>query len=276
LEVVEVPGSHSRLLDEPNVRTLAEKISERLDAVQPHPQVGELSLGSRQIHVWHARLDRSEAELEAFRASLSPEEKSRAGRFLDPIHQNRFSAGRGILRYLLGRYLKMDPREIEFGYGGQGKPYLVGISPPLTLQFNLSHAHESALYAFVLDHLIGIDLERIDRSIQVDTIAAHFFAPGEVRRLNSLPDEEKLEAFIKCWTRKEAFIKAVGDGLAYPLDRFEVSFEPGEPARILRVEGKPGEEQRWWVHAWQPEPGFTAALVVSGQGWEISFMEYEA
>lgn len=226
----------------------------------PAPERDPPSLSDCVVHIWAASLDRAPAELEALRALLSEDELERARRFRFETHAHRFVAGRGILRSLIGAYVQQAPADLRFRYDA-GKPSLA-TQPPTPLHFNLAHA--DGLVAYALSHAspIGIDIERVAPLPDATDIAASYFAPGEISRLASAPDTA--DAFYRCWTRKEAFVKALGEGLAHPLDRFEVTLDAGEPARLLAVDDDPAEAARWTLHHLDPADGFVGAVAVRG------------
>jgi 4'-phosphopantetheinyl transferase len=216
-----------------------------------------------EVHVVTLDLDQDGADEERFAALLSADERARSQRFRFARDRRRFIVGRGTLRLILGRYLGAQPARLSFRYGPHGKPALEGDS---ALRFNLSHSQGLALYALAMEHEVGVDMERIQPLPDLEDIARSCFAEGEIAALWALPEAQRLHAFFACWTRKEAFIKAIGDGLSFPLDRFDVSLVPGAPARLLRVEGDPGEASRWTLAALHPAPGYAAALAVRMQG----------
>jgi 4'-phosphopantetheinyl transferase len=233
----------------------------------PPPET--LTLAADEVHVWRASLNLTRSQIENLGRTLATDELERAGRFHFPEHRDHFVAARGVLRAVLGRYLGVEPSQLRFCYGPHGKPELaerVGAERP---HFNVSHSHGLALYAVTRDREIGVDLEYIRPDLANEAIAGRFFATGEVTTLRGLPASMKPEGFFNCWTRKEAYIKARGDGLALPLDQFEVSLVPGEPATLLRTAYDPQEAGRWSLQALDPGPGYVAALAVEGQGWQL-------
>ena len=228
------------------------------------------------VQVWRIYLDLPASEIDDMKGVLSAEEKTRAARFVFDKHRARFIAGRASLRRILGRYLGRAPERLEFGYGHRGKPYLKNDPPGNPLRFNLSHSSELALLAVVGSRDIGVDVERV-RAVQYHLkIAGRFFSPGEVAVIRSLPPEVQFEAFFNCWTRKEAYIKALGDGLAYPLDAFEVSLAPGAPAALLSVRDDPEASSKWFLQAMAPARGFVGAVALKGKGYRMTFWEWRA
>ncbi|HLF66950.1 MAG TPA: 4'-phosphopantetheinyl transferase superfamily protein, partial [Gammaproteobacteria bacterium] len=175
----------------------------------------DLTLLPHQVHIWHAALDQPPEIVQHLATFLADDEHARAGRFHFERDRKRFTVGRGVLRLILSRYLKISPAEMQFGYGAQGKPCLADPSGN-GLQFNLSHSHELALYAFTYHRQIGIDVEYLRPMPDLEAIAARFFAAQETETLLNLPTTQQVEGFFNCWTRKESYIKAIGQGLTMP------------------------------------------------------------
>jgi 4'-phosphopantetheinyl transferase len=223
----------------------------------------EFPLAPGRIHVMHADLERAPEELERLYETLADDERERAARFRFEIHRRRFIVARGFLRQALSVYLSTAPQDIRFGYGAKGKPQLV--DDPL--QFNLSHSEEIAVYAFACDMPLGIDVEHIRRLDDLEAIAQRFFSPGEWDAIELMPPEERIDAFFRCWTRKEAYIKATGDGLSYPLDQFEVSVSG--PAEMLSVKNNPAEAAAWSMHDIALPQDYIGALAFRGTGFDI-------
>jgi 4'-phosphopantetheinyl transferase len=219
-----------------------------------------------EVHVWFARLDRTPARLTRMRTILNAEETARADRFYMDVHRNRFIAARALLRDLLAGYLAQPPEAISFAYNEWGKPALAPGFVASDLRFNLSHSQELAMYAFVLERDVGVDLEMIRADVASEKIAENFFSRREVETLRALPREHQAEAFFNCWTRKEAYVKARGQGLSIELDSFDVSLIPGEEAKILR-----GDDCRnWSIASFKPEQGWVAAMATQGSPLKIS------
>ena len=233
------------------------------------PNVFDLPRGV--VHVWRGSLARSQAERDVLWRFLSPDERARAERFHFEVHRHHFIVGRGLLRWLNGRYLSIAPQDIQFRYGAYDKPTLV---TELALQFNVSHSHEGLVIAFCWETAVGVDIEYINRKLDdMDNIARRFFSAAESAAYLSAADSEKPDTFFNCWTRKEAFIKAVGQGLSFPLDEFEVSLLPAEPARLLNVRGSEQEAARWSMKSFDPFPGYRAALIVESQNLDSVFFD---
>jgi len=227
-----------------------------------------------EVHLWRARLDREELEVERLGQTLTPDELARASRFRFPEHRARFTAARGILRDILARYLDCEPRALEFGYRPSGKPFLARGSDA-DLRFNLSHSHDMALYGFASGREIGVDVELARPGRDHMKIAGRFFSPPEIATLQDLPAELRIEAFFRGWTCKEAYLKARGEGLAIPLSSFAVSLIPHEPASLESVRENPGELDRWSLEAFPLAPGYPAAIAVEGRGCRLSFWDWQ-
>ena len=218
-------------------------------------------LAPNDVHVWSLALDAAPPRLDALRRALSPDEVERAERFRFARDRDRFVAARGQLREVLALYLAVAPPAVSFAYGPQGKPMLQQRGG---LRFNLSHAEDEAILAVAKGREVGIDIERIRPEVECEDIAQRFFSPAEVAALLALPATARPPVFFTCWTRKEAFIKALGGGLGIPLTDFEVSLEPAGPARLLRTAWDPAVAGRWRLHTLAAPPGFAAALAVEG------------
>lgn len=165
---------------------------------------------------------------------------------------------------------------MRYSYGAHGFQNLEDGYGDSTIQFNLAHSHELTIYAFSRYGEIGVDLEYISPIPDVKQIAVRFFSPRENAWFQVLPESHVAEAFFNCWTRKEAIIKAIGDGLTLPLDQFDVSLVPGEPARLLVVQGDSEEAGRWWLKALKPAPGYTGALAIQGHGLDVRYWQWSA
>jgi 4'-phosphopantetheinyl transferase len=224
--------------------------------------------------VWRARLDLAASCVERLRGTLSADELQRAARFHFARDRRRFTVARGVLRDILGRYLRVPPSELEFRYSAYGKPALADVADAPWLRFNVSHSHEVALFAVTCGREVGVDIEYLGREIRGEEIAERFFSARERADLSALPAEVKHEAFFNCWTRKEAYIKAHGEGLSLPLDQFDVSLAPGEPAALLATRSDPREALRWSLQALTPGPDYVAALAVEGQGWHFTCRQW--
>jgi len=231
-------------------------------------------LGCDEVHVWRATLDQTPSQIQSFRHNLAADEQARAGRFYFARDREYFIVARGVLRAILGGYLKRAPESISFCYSSHGKPALAGESDGDAIRFNVSHSHGTALYAVTRGREVGIDVERIRFNLAVAEIAERFFSRQEVAMLQTLPTEEQREAFFYCWTRKEAYIKARGEGLSLPLDQIDVSLAPGKPDAVPGTQPDSSEASRWSLQELAPAPGYVAALAVEGHGWRLACWQW--
>jgi len=224
----------------------------------------KLSLAEDEIHVWRASLDLEKEALDRCASVLSQDEKLRASRFLFPRDRDHFVAARGILRELLGKYAAIPPAQLEFKYGGHGKPAVRAESGESQVHFNLSHSRGLAIYAFARNRELGIDLEPIRPEFAGEGIAERYFSTRELGEWRKLTPELRADAFFLCWTRKEAYVKARGEGLRIPLASFSVTLTPGQPEKLHSV-----DSARWRLHSFQPAPDFAAAVVGEGKDWRL-------
>jgi 4'-phosphopantetheinyl transferase len=216
-----------------------------------------------EAHIWIADLDAPEAR--AAPSVLTSDELARAARFHFERDRRRFVAGRALLRRLLGGYLGSAASEITFVYGARGKPSLGGWAAGSALRFNASHTHGVAMFALARDRELGVDIERQPAPDDGEAVARHFFAPNEIARLARVNAAERPASFLRCWTRKEAYIKARGDGLSLPLDSFDVSLEPDAPAALLETRHDDADVHRWsMIDLSRHVPGHIAALAIAG------------
>ncbi len=225
-----------------------------------------MAVGSWQLAVEVRFWSLDPPDLDELSSTLSAEEHDRAARFLDPKHGRRFRAARGQLRRFLAQQTGQAPGELQFAYAAHGKPSL---PEHPELRFNLSHSHEAAVCAVCQGAEVGVDLEWTERRVEHLLVGRRFFSPPEVEKLDATPPEQQREVFFNCWTRKEAYIKALGDGLARPLDSFGVGMLPDEPANLL-WSLYPGELDRWTMFDLQLPSPYRGALVVEGRGWEVA------
>jgi len=228
------------------------------------------NLSGDEIHVWCARLDELISDLPGFVRTLSDSERKRANRFQFDLDRNRFIIRHGLLRMLLSRYLNIELASLAFAYESRGKPIVSapGLRPPF--HFNLSHSNGLALIAATRQAALGVDVERVRFVPEADQIAAKFFSPHEAAMLNAIPAEQKMEAFFHCWTRKEAYLKATGEGIADALPRIEVSLTPAQPARLLRINGDALAASPWQLTGLAPAPGFVGALAIQADSLRLS------
>jgi len=229
-----------------------------------------LDLRPNEVQVWGADLDAFASREGATGGFLSNDERDRASRFHFERDRRRFIAGRHILRLLLSAYLDLEPGNLSFRYSAHGKPELENVRMVSRLAFNVSHSGPVALFAFVRDHKVGVDVEQLRTDIATSEIAEQFFSQSEQASLKELPKNLQHQAFFACWTRKEAFVKAKGEGLSLPLHQFDVSLTPAKPAEILGTRPDTEERHRWSLWSLDLGPGHAAALAVEGVGVDLT------
>jgi 4'-phosphopantetheinyl transferase len=214
-------------------------------------------IGPREVQIWGLWSTASDPVIADFRSILSLEERRRAERFRFEHLKCSYTLSRGGLRVLLGHYLRCPPSAVELICGPKGKPEL---RDSTLLRFNTSHSGQMTVYAFTLGCELGVDVEHFRKLNDPESIAKRYFSPGEVSDLLALKAEDKEMGFFRCWTRKEAYVKAIGEGLAVPLDRFQVTLLPGTPARFVRIASEMGTAADWSLHHLEPAPGYLGAL----------------
>jgi 4'-phosphopantetheinyl transferase len=219
-------------------------------------------LAGNEIHVWATTLTAAPGKLETFATTLSPDETARANKFKFEKHRNRFIAGRGIVREILGQYLKAKPSELHFDYSTNGKPELAGKFAAAGIHFNLAHTEDLALIAVTRMGRLGVDVEGVRPIKNADELVARFFSPREDQLFQKVSDAEKPAAFFNLWTRKEALLKATGEGITRSLSLVEVSFLPGEPARLLAISGDAEKAAQWTLRELSPATGYTGAIAI--------------
>ena len=232
-------------------------------------------LAWNEVHVWRVFLNVTAPYQQRLKSILSVDEKLRAKKYRFLVDRNHFIVARGVLRIILGCYLNMKPRELRFSYGPYEKPVLVDQPDGHELHFNVSHSHGLGLCAVTQGRKLGVDLEKIRPDLINEQIPEHFFSPAEVAKLRALPIALQKKAFFRCWTRKEAYLKAKGGGLSFELNQFEVSFAPGEPAAILNIFEDPKEKDRWSLIDIDPGQGYTGALAVEEFGLDLRYLLWE-
>ena len=228
------------------------------------PAPADLSLDEGHVHVWRACLTRSAKDVERLAGTLSIDEQRRAERFRSAADRCRFVVARGLLRLLLGRYLGGDPASLALGYGPAGKPELRHPSVAADVRFNCSHSGNLILCTFAGGRRIGIDVEAHRPIPELDSITRLVLTSRERRQLANLRPRQRRDAFFRAWTRKEAFLKATGDGLTRPAERIEVSLAPRGSRLLLAVDGDPDAAGHWQVRDLPAGRGYSAALAVEG------------
>jgi len=222
-----------------------------------------LVLGADDLHVWQIALEQSAANITRFQALLSADERARADRFYFERDRRRYIVARGGLRVIIGRYLDRAPEGLRFRYAPKGKPQAQLTADDLPVRFNVAHSHELALCAITLAGEVGVDLEYTRRHVSdIDRIATRFFSINENAVYYSLPALDRRAAFFRCWTRKEAFIKALGEGLSHPLDRFDVTLAADQPAALLQIDGDAAAAAAWTLLHLDPTDDYVGAVAI--------------
>jgi 4'-phosphopantetheinyl transferase len=240
--------------------------------VRTNELASPLSLNKGEVHVLKAAIQEASSMMAYLFSILSPDERERATKFVFERDRNRFASSRAILRLILARYLGMKPGEIVLVYDSYGKPSLSPLQNCEGLSFNLAHSGNRAVYALARNVQIGIDIEQCRNDVAVEELAERFFSKRESSALRSLPEDERREAFFRCWTRKEAYLKALGQGLFVPLESFTVSVKPNESPILL--EALTSDNQSDWTMLDLPtDTGFMAALAVQLHQPEVVFWE---
>jgi 4'-phosphopantetheinyl transferase len=227
------------------------------------------ALAENEVHLWRADLEALAPHEPRWQLLLSADEQKRAARFHFAADRQRFAAARATLRVILAGYLKILPVDIDFCYSKKDKPHLAPRHADCGITFNLSHSGGIALYAFARRRELGVDVERISRNVDVAGIARRFFSEQEQKQLLRLPADEQVESFFRCWTRKEAYIKATGDGLSLPLSQFDVSLEPGSGDALAATRPDNEESKHWLLGEVPAGDGYLAAICVSGRDWKL-------
>lgn len=238
---------------------------------------GERELAQNVVHIWRASLDQPDEVIAHLQHNLSPEELARVKRFCFEKDRRHWIVARGLLRHLLGQYLDIEPAHIVFRYNAHGKPFVEHPITGRTLQFNLSHSADLAVYAFIHFRPLGIDVQYTRRKPKVDCekMARYQFSQYEYEALHTLPKEEREAAFYRCWARKEAYLKARGSGMSIALDQFDVAFLPGESPALLASRENPDEVTYWSFQEVPFKHDFVGALVVEGPGWHSQYREWQ-
>lgn len=227
------------------------------------------ALASNEVHVWATTLTVAPGVLENFVATLSPEEKERAGKFKFEKHRNRFIAGRGALRTILGQYMSAGPTVLRFVYSTNGKPTLAEEFADTGMHFNLAHTEDLALIAVTRIGAVGVDVEGVRPVKNVEDLVARFFSARENEFFQKVSDAEKPVAFFNLWTRKEALLKATGEGITRSLALVEVSFLPGETARLLAIAGDAEKAAQWSLRDFSPATGFAGAIAIQARNVSV-------
>lgn len=226
-----------------------------------------------EVNIWCGTTDVLLPQLSSFTKMLSPAEVARADRFRFAHHRTAFIVAHGLMRTILGRYLQCEPSHLQLASAMNGKPYLQSDNQTVdSLRFNLSHTEGLILLALAQNREVGIDVERIQDDMDFMTMAEQFFAVEEVQRLRQFPSEDLPEAFFRCWTRKEAYLKARGDGLTFPTQQFAVSCTLESPIS-LSVTNELSESQRWRLYHLAPHAQYIGALACEGEPGAIRYYQ---
>ncbi len=222
-----------------------------------------------EVHVWRLSHNPQCLPPIAWESTLSPDEHARANRFAFHRDRNAYITTRAVLRVLLGQYLSTPPAEVRFHYAERGKPCLAPGTGNPTLHFNVSHSRGIALLAFSLERRLGIDVELIRPIENWEDIARRYFSQNELKELRALPPDKRDDGFYTCWSRKESYLKASGEGLQMPLDSFDVTLTPGAPERLTAHDASD-----WTLISLYPRPGYAAALTAEGQNLNLKQFDY--
>jgi 4'-phosphopantetheinyl transferase len=225
-------------------------------------------LQAEELHVWKAQY---RGGIKFQEDILTKDERLRLRGFHFENDRRMFLFAHGQLRHILGNYLGLTPKQVRFCYTQFGKPYIPFMDDNRKIEFNLSHSGDIVLIAVTNNIPVGVDVEEIRPITDVDLVASRYFSLGEQLDLHSLSGPEKLEAFYKCWTRKESLIKAYGVGLSMPLDSFQVSLLPGEPVRLLRSP----DQQSWTLLDINLVPGYAGAVAAPLEGLQACYFSSE-
>jgi 4'-phosphopantetheinyl transferase len=229
-----------------------------------------LPLPEDEVQLWRIDLEALGPEESRWQKLLSSDELERASRFHLPRDRQRFVTSRALLRTILSAYLATDPGTLSFSYSSKEKPSLGPAHADSNVAFNISHSGGVALLAFTRGREIGVDVEQARSNFELEAIARRFFSPAEQKQLADVPADERPDAFFRCWTRKEAYIKATGDGLSLPLRQFDVALEAGTSNALLATRPDGSEAARWLLREVPAGPGYIAALCVRGQDWKLN------
>lgn len=227
-----------------------------------------------EVHIWRAFLDWPTSAISSALAILSEEEKKRAQRFVFEEHRALFTASHAVLRYILSAYTQQSAAELQFATTSHGKPHLVNPPAGLDLRFNMSDSKQLAVYAITLNREVGVDIEWMKPNIDCEGIAKRFFSQEEQEQLLALPLNERRESFYRCWSRKEAYIKVIGQGLSFPLGEFSVSLRPEGMNNLLSVHHDANQAKRWALGSLNIETEYASAIAVEGEISQIHTFEW--
>jgi 4'-phosphopantetheinyl transferase len=244
-------------------------MSHDMNITHANVEIAALAPAEDEVQLWRVDLEAIRAEESGWQEILSSDERNRAARFHFPDDRQRFVASRALLRTILAGFLNIDAKELRFSYSKKDKPFVGPAHADSGITFNMSHSGGVALYAFARRREIGVDVEQIRSDFDIEPIARRFFSVLEQQQLAALPADSRVDAFFRCWTRKEAYIKAVGDGLSLPLSQFDVSLDPSGTDALLATRPDSSEAGQWLLRGVPGGPGYSAALCVRGQDWKL-------
>ena len=237
----------------------------------PTAPSGELQIAEDEVHVWAAQLDRDASVIREMAMLLDDEERERASRFRRRVDRDRYIVSHGVLRRVLARYVRKPAHSLRFRRDRFGKPSLAHRTD---VSFNMAHAEAVALIAVTTARPVGVDVECVTVLDDAFDVAEICFAPAERRVLHAVPAARVSDTFFNCWTRKEAFIKAVGTGRCAPLQAFEVTLAPDAPAKLCRVSGSARVAASWTMEALEPASGYVGALAVRRRNVRLSTWQF--
>jgi 4'-phosphopantetheinyl transferase len=223
---------------------------------------GKIKLQNNDVHIWHTNLNLEIERVEEALPILSLDEQKRAERYKFEKHRNYFIVARSTLRKILSSYLNIEPERLEFNYSDRGKPILASDRQNENLQFNLSHSQELALYSFTKNQKIGIDLEYCRPMPDAESIAQRFFSTNEYKWISSLSGNAQQEAFFRCWTAKEAYLKATGEGIGGSLERIEIDLTR---SGLFKLKEGDREISNWLLYNFIPDRNYMATVAVESQ-----------
>ena len=221
-----------------------------------------LEISADHVDVWLASTDPGERQIREYKALLSPAELARMEKFRVEFKYREYIVTRGLLRRVMTKMTGLDVTGIDFDYGEHGKPSFPVCAESGSAAFNVSHSHGLALVALTLGGRLGVDLERIRPKAEWRSLAEHYFSAAEIQALNGYPGESGLKAFFTCWTRKEAFVKALGAGVSYGLKEFDVSIDPDEADAALTIRSEDEDAARWLIKKLPVPASHVAALAL--------------
>jgi len=228
-----------------------------------------LVLPENEVQLWRLDLGALSTGEDRWLLMLSSDEQARAARFIPRHARQHFVVTRGMLRMVLAAYLATDPGKLTFQNSIRNKPSLGPPHAESGIRFNVAHSGEVALLAFARNREVGVDVEKVRGDLEVDAIARRFFSPHEQKQLTAVASHDRVEAFFRCWTRKEAYVKAKGEGLGLPLDQFDVSMAAGSNNALLATRPDGSEAARWSLRDVGVGPGYAGALCVAGHDFQI-------